>query len=134
LRVQIQKVESQSELRLELSSQFSSQYRNTFFADEGRTADLIQRIYRHAVWCSGAKDWRTREAVFIGFFEDLGLIAANGAEPVREQIIRDAVANLGFSGHQCSCWFDWALEQKRSNAKILTNCSEDSRRQLEAAC
>jgi hypothetical protein len=49
----------------------------------------------YAIWCSGAKDWRTREAVEIAFFESLGLSALNSKKPAYHRIVEAAVAHLG---------------------------------------
>jgi len=49
----------------------------------------------YAIWCSGAKDWRTREAVEIGFFESLAFAALSSKKAAYDQIIEDAVAHLG---------------------------------------
>ena len=56
----------------------------------------------YAIWRSGAKDWRTREAVEIAFFESLGSSALNRKKLAYDRIVEDAVAHLGLPALKAS--------------------------------
>jgi len=94
LRPAIERADSLGALWIEIFLRFTAQY-DCSQTESTDPSTLVRRTYMYAIWCASAKDWHTRAAVAMGFFEDLASFAFRSSKVVYDHIIEDLAANLG---------------------------------------
>jgi hypothetical protein len=126
-RSAIQRVDS-SALWSELFSHFTAPYDVDRLPARDQTSNLIRRIYMYAIWCSGAKDWRTRKSIEIAFFESLGSSALNSKKPAYDRNVEDAVAHLGLPALKAHAVALGHLIKKEHLEKFLQDAAHTAKR------
>lgn len=95
LSSEIQAAETVSSLWIELFCRLQQYYDSETDAADASSRTLIRSICLYAIWCTRSHSPKTREAAWIGFYEDVGHLAAHSKPSTYKRILKDMVENLG---------------------------------------
>ena len=132
MRPAIEGADTLTSLWIEIVSRLQTQYDRSQESPERKHADLIRKVYKYAMWCASAEDWRTREAVEISFFESILPFAMRGGKATYDKVIADLVANIGLQEikvRSASLSYSLTQEQKQRFLRDIQAAVNQRRRQ-----